>query len=459
MSQISRLLHVPAGPLPVTSNSYRFGRPSPTLSVEDAGIDVSTAFVHNCSAVLGRRAGGHLLTRGTVRWSKEGLMDIQLFVPTFRVEECLQEIRECLEKGWTGLGFKTTAFEDAWKEYTNLSHAHFVSSATAGLHLAVNVLKHRLQWNDGDEIITTPITFVSTNHAILYENLRPVFADVDEYACLDPVDVQKKISKKTRAVLFVGLGGNTGQYGRIVDLCREHKLALILDAAHMSGTRLNGKPVGQEADVSVYSFHAVKNLPTADGGMVCFSGPEDDQLVRKLTWLGINKDTYSRSIGGGAYKWMYDVEHVGFKYHGNSIMAAIALVQLKYLDQDNAYRRQLAKWYTEAMQGCVNVHIVPTAEGCESSRHLFQVLVDHRDDVVLTLNGNGVFPGVHYRDNTEYEMYRYAHGTCPNAHNISERLLSLPMHLRLTSRDVHDISGLLVKCTDDQALSTHESKS
>ena len=105
---------------------------------------------------------------------------IQLFVPHFRIEECLAEIRECLEKGWTGLGYKTVAFETAWKAYTDLPYAHFLNSATAGLHLAVRLLKQRDGWREGDEIITTPLTFVSTNHAMLYENLHPVFADVDE---------------------------------------------------------------------------------------------------------------------------------------------------------------------------------------------------------------------------------------------------------------------------------------
>jgi dTDP-4-amino-4,6-dideoxygalactose transaminase len=374
-------------------------------------------------------------------------MDIQLFVPTFRVEECLQEIRECLEKGWTGLGFKTVAFEEAWKQYTGLPYAHFVNSATAGLHLAVHVLKKRLRWKDGDEIITTPITFVSTNHVILYENLKPVFADVDEYICLDPGDVIKKLSPRTRAIMFVGMGGNTGQYEKIADICRRKKLALILDAAHMAGTRLHGKHVGGEADVAVFSFHAVKPLPTADSGMVCFSSAEDDELVRKLTWLGINKDTYTRTLSGGTYKWLYEVEHVGFKYHGNSIMAAIALVQLKYLDQDNAYRRQLCEWYISNLRGSKDIQIVPVAPGCEPSRHLFQVLVDNRDELILALNENGVYPGVHYRDNTEYQMYRYANGSCPHAQEVSRRILSLPLHLRLTRQDVDRVSELVVRCT------------
>jgi dTDP-4-amino-4,6-dideoxygalactose transaminase len=383
-------------------------------------------------------------------------MDIQLFVPTFRVEECLQEIRECLEKGWTGLGFKTVAFEEAWKQYTGLPYAHFVNSATAGLHLAVHVLKKRLRWKDGDEIITTPITFVSTNHAILYENLKPVFADVDDYICLDPGDVVRKLSPRTRAIMFVGMGGNTGQYEKIVEICRRKKLALILDAAHMAGTRLHGKHVGGEADVAVFSFHAVKPLPTADSGMVCFASAEDDELVRKLTWLGINKDTYTRTLSGGTYKWLYEVEHVGFKYHGNSIMAAIALVQLKYLDQDNAYRRQLCEWYISNLRGSKDIQIVPVAPGCEPSRHLFQVLVDNRDELILTLNENGIYPGVHYRDNTEYQMYRYANGSCPHAQEVGRRILSLPLHLRLTRQDVDRVSELVVRCT--QKLRRRNSK-
>ena len=373
-------------------------------------------------------------------------MDIQLFVPTFRVEECLQEIRECLEKGWTGLGFKTVAFEAAWREYTGLPYAHFVNSGTAGLHLGIYILKRRLGWQDEDEIITTPITFVSTNHAILYENLKPVFADVDEYICLDPKDVVKKLSPRTRAVMFVGMGGNTGQFEKIVDICRQKRLALILDAAHMAGTKLHGKHVGSEADAAIFSFHAVKPLPSADSGMACFSSREDDEIVRKLTWLGINKDTYTRTVSGGAYRWLYDVEHVGFKYHGNSIMAAITLVQLKYLEEDNAYRRQLCDRYTQNLKGNADITIVPIAPGCEPSRHLFQVLVDNRDELILALNENGVYPGVHYRDNTEYGMYKYAKGTCPHAQEVSGRLLSLPLHLRMTKNDADRVSELIIEC-------------
>ncbi|HEA3083620.1 MULTISPECIES: DegT/DnrJ/EryC1/StrS family aminotransferase [Aeromonas] len=372
-------------------------------------------------------------------------MSIQLFVPTFRVEECLEQVRECLEKGWTGLGFKTQQIEEEWKKYTGLPHAHFLASNTVGLHLAFHMFKSELGWQDDDEVITTPLTFVSSNHAILYENLKPVFADVDQHLCLDPVDVEKKITSKTKAIIFVGLGGNVGQYNKIREICDRHNLKLILDAAHMSGTRYNGKHVGYDADVTIFSFQAVKNMPTADSGMICFKNEEDDARARKLCWLGINKDTFARTTTQGAYKWMYDVEEVGFKYHGNSIMAGLALVSLKYLDRDNAYRRQLAQWYEELFVENDKIKTIPMAEGCESSRHLFQIRISNRDEVMLALHEHDVYPGVHYRDNTAYRMYAHGAGMCPESHKASDEILSLPMHMGVSRQDVEFVAELINK--------------
>jgi dTDP-4-amino-4,6-dideoxygalactose transaminase len=372
-------------------------------------------------------------------------MAIQLFVPKFHIDECLAEIRECLEKGWTGLGFKTVQFETAWKGYTGLPHAHFLNSNTVGLHLAFHVLKRRGGWNDGDEVITTPLTFVSTNHAILYCNLRPVFCDVDDSLCLDPADVLRKITPRTRGLVFVGMGGNIGRYDEVVRICREKGISLVLDAAHMSGTRVGGRHAGYDADISVFSFQAVKNLPTADSGMICCANADDDALARKLTWLGINKDTYSRTQSQEAYKWMYNVEEVGFKYHGNSIMAAIGLVQLRYLDADNVYRRQLAGWYRDRLESVPGVRLIPIPPDCESSSHLFQIRVANRDLLMLTLNKHEVFPGVHYRDNTSYRMYEYGRGTCPEAHRASDEIISLPMHLGLSKADVDRVSDLIAQ--------------
>lgn len=372
-------------------------------------------------------------------------MATQLFVPNFRVEETLAEIRECLEKGWTGLGYKTLEIESKWKDYTGHKYAHFISSNTVGLHLAIEIFKRKNGWADGDEVITTPLTFVSTNHAILYSNMKPVFADVDEYLCLDPEDVLRKITNKTKALIFVGIGGNIGQYEKIRDICKDRGIKLVLDAAHMSGTRIRGAHVGIDADVTVYSYQAVKNMPTADSGMICFSEQEDDERARKLTWLGINKDTYARSATQGAYKWLYEVEELGYKYHGNSIMASMAIVALKYLDRDNAYRRTLAGWYATHLEGAKNVKVVSTAPGCESSHHLFQIRVDERDALLLALNEEQIYPGVHYRDNTEYKIYSDSRHSCPNATKASNEIISLPMHMGVTKTEVDHICQLILK--------------
>lgn len=373
-------------------------------------------------------------------------MDIQLFKAKYEVDECLKEIRECLEVGWTGMGFKTVKFEEAWKQYTGLPYAHYLNSSTMGLYMAVDIFKEEFGWNDGDEIISTPITFISTNHAIAKSNMKAVFADVDDTFCLDPKSVRERITDKTRAIMYVGLGGNVGNYKEIVEICKEHNLKFILDAAHMTGTRLDGKIPGAEADVVVYSFQAVKNLPTADSGMICFKDGKLDEIARKKAWLGINKDTYARTQNMGNYKWRYDVEYVGEKGHGNSVMASIGLVQLKYVDRDNAYRRTICDWYRERLSPYSDkIKFVRIEDGCQSSCHLFQILVDDRDALIVALNQAGISPGVHYVANTDYKMYSYAKGTCPHADYVSEHTLSLPLNLYLSRADVDYICDEVIK--------------
>lgn len=372
-------------------------------------------------------------------------MTIQVLKPKFHVEECLAQIRECLERGWSGSGFKTAEFEQKWKEYTGHKNACYLNSNTSGLHLAVNLLKRRYGWQDGDEIISTPITFISTNHAISYEAMRPCFADVDKYLCLNPVDVEQKINEKTRAVMFVGYGGRVGQLEKIIEICKRHNLRLILDAAHMAGTRVNGTFPGtwEGVDVTVYSYQAVKNLPTGDSGMICFADAELDAECRKMSWMGISKDTYSRSGKQGTYKWNYNVEALGFKYNGNAIMAAIALAQLPYLDEENRYRRMLVQRYDEQLASNPNIKIIgaPYAEEC--SYHIYEIMVPDREAALGKLAEQEIYGGVHYRDNTEYPMYTYGQGTCPKAHDASKHILTLPLHLYLTLEDVDRITEIV----------------
>ena len=276
----------------------------------------------------------------------------------------------------------------------------------------------------------------------------PRFADVDEYLCLDPEDVKRKINKKTRAVIFVGYGGRVGKLDEIIKICKEHSLKLILDAAHMSGTRVNGIMPGtwDGVDVTVYSFQAVKNLPTADSGMICFKDKHYDEVCRKLTWLGINKDTYARNSGTkGSYKWKYDVEYLGYKDHGNSIMAAIGLVELQYLDETNEYRRELVKCYDAIFAKETKVQVIGAPYADECSYHIYEIAVDNRDGLLEFLQKHDIYAGVHYRDNTEYEMYAYDHGKCPNAHMMSNKILTVPLHMYLTKEDVEMIANKVVE--------------
>jgi len=370
----------------------------------------------------------------------------QLFKPVYHKEEIFKEITECFDKGWTGLGFKTIEFENKWNEYTGHKHSHFLNSATSGLHLAVKILKEKYGWKEGDEIISTPITFVSTNEAILYEKLNVIFADILPDGTLDPKNVEKKITNKTRAIMFVGLAGNIGKLDEIITIAEKNNIKVILDAAHMSGSRYNEKHILTKSclECIVYSFQAVKNLPTADSGMICFEDEKDDILVRQLSWMGIDKDTYTRSNSNGAYKWHYDVPNLGYKYHGNSIMACIGLVELKYLDISNSYRRTLSSWYRNLLEP-KGIECVTHVNQNETSQHIFQVKVNNRDKIMLSLNNCGIYPGVHYKTNAAYKIFNQSIEDTPKATRFSDSVLALPIHLNMTKKDVEFISEKLIQ--------------
>ena len=357
---------------------------------------------------------------------------IQMFRPVYDVEACISNIRDCLEKGWTGKGYKTIEFEEAWKQYTGLSNAHFLTTGTAALNLAVETLKEEYGWQDGDEIISTPLTFVATNNSILYSRLIPVFTDVDNTLCLDPDSVLQRITEKTRAVIFVGLGGNIGRYYQIVEICKKYGLKLILDAAHMAGTRVNGIMPGQEADAVAFSFHVTKNLSTAESGMLCFQDEKLDQIVRNKSFNGISKPIGNPDpkLGG------YDVRYLADAYNGNSIMASIALAQLPHLDKENEIRRRIAAEYDKAFLHNDKISLVHIPKDCESARWLYQIIVDDRDGLMAYLKSVGIDCGVHYPVNTLYKMYQNQYGNCRKAEWYSTHLISLPLNTVLEDEDI-----------------------
>ena len=367
---------------------------------------------------------------------------IPLFFPKFRTEECLLEIRDCLENGWTGSGFKTLEFESKWKTYTGEHFALFLNSATSALQLAVESAKRVFNWSEGDEVISTPLTFVSTNHVILQAGLVPIFADVDESLNLDPASILERLSKKTKAIMFVGIGGNPSNLLKISEICQQHGLILILDAAHMSGTRIGGKFASEYADVTCYSFQAVKNLPTGDSGMITTSDANIYKVAKSLSWLGIDKETYVR-VNSEGYSWKYDVKDVGYKHNGNSIMAALGIISLKYLEQDNAWRRALAETYKRELSDTEGIEFVSEEENVTSSQHLFQIKINRRDEVIESLRMSGISTGVHYVTNTAYPMYQHMKKQTPNASRLSDRVLSLPLFIDLTNKEAIEIAGKL----------------
>ena len=177
--------------------------------------------------------------------------------------------------------------------------------------------------------------------------------------------------------------------------------------------------------------------------MICFADAQLDAECRMVSWMGINKDTYSRTSNEGTYKWNYGVDYLGYKYNGNAIMAAIALAQLPYLDEENAYRRKLAAIYDKTFEKNPKIQIVGTPYREECAYHIYEILVPDREALLACLAKENIYGGVHYRDNTEYAMYAYGQGSCPRAHERSQHLLTLPLHLYLTLEDVDRIADLV----------------
>jgi dTDP-4-amino-4,6-dideoxygalactose transaminase len=372
---------------------------------------------------------------------------INLFRPRYEVEECLSAIRQVLEKGWTGQGPKCQEFENAWKDFIGAPNAHFVSSATAALHIAVRLL----DLPKGSKVATTPITFVSSNAVLLYEGLEPVFCDIGADLSLSFNSVKTAIEEKgAKAVMWVHYGGSISEdFYDLMKYANEHKIPVIEDCAHAAGAFYrDGTRVGSRKDtISCFSYHSVKNLPIMDGGMICVPNQEAHNRATRLSWMGIDKSTYARTgdAGNEVYKWSYDVPELGWKYNGNDIAASIGLVQLKYLDQGNAYRKLLYERYINNLIGMPresDIRVSRHSEG--SSHHLLVVKAANRDTLIAALKLNGIAPGVHYLPNYRFPVFaRFDHGACENVEKESDQLVSLPNHLCLAITEVDTVCRII----------------
>lgn len=367
---------------------------------------------------------------------------MQLFKPNI-TQAAIDAVAEVLKSGWIGLGPKVAEFEKRFAEYCGAKYAVALNSATAALHLALVVTDIK----EGDEVISTPLTFVSTNHVILYQRAVPVFADIDPKTyCISPDSVKKMLTRKTKAIVCVHYGGHPCDLNALYEIAAEHHIKIVEDAAHACGSAYKGKKIGSFG-LTCFSFHAVKNLPVGDGGMITTNDEEQYHRLIRLRWLGIDKDTYTRSSDDrsktGAYAWKYDVPEVGYKYHMNDIAAAIGIEQLKVLDEHNGYRRKLAALYDQQLKHQDIVALPFVSPDVTTAQHLYVVQVKNRDNLVAKLKANDIAPGVHYIPNNTFPMYRKCRADVENVMKIWQNLVSLPMHTLLSEDDVKRVASVI----------------
>lgn len=350
--------------------------------------------------------------------------------------EEVKAVEEVLKSGWIGLGPKTKEFEEKFARYVGIKYAIGVNSCTAALHLALKVMGV-----EGGEVITTPMTFISTNHTILYNKATPIFADVEKDTLNIRVDeIEKLITSNTKAILVVHYGGHPCDMDSILEIARSKNVKVIEDAAHACGSEYKGRKIGSLSDATCFSFHAVKNLATGDGGMITVHNKEVAERLRKLYWLGISRGTWDRSKER-AYKWEYNVEEIGYKYHMNDIIAAIGLVQLAKLEAANERRREIVKKYNKAFSDIDWLEIPIEKEYAKSAHHnyVIKVLNRKRDKLITYLAENDITASVHYIPNHLYEIYKPYYKKLPVVESVWKKIITLPLFPGMKDKQVEFI--------------------
>ena len=345
--------------------------------------------------------------------------------PSFGEEE-VEALRDTLASGWVGSGPKTVQFERRFAEYLGVEHVVALNSASAALHLAMLAAEV-----EGQEVLTTSMTFVSSNHAILLGGGRPVVCDIEpDTLNISPREIEKKITPTTRAIIVVHYGGHACYMDPIVDLAREHGLWIIEDTAHGCGGLYKGRKLGTIGDMGCFSFQATKNMTTGDGGVLATDDATLAARVRKLRWMGISRPTWERFQPGRPRRvWMYDVEEVGFKYEMNDLSATLGLVQLAKLEEANAQRRRLVERYRNAFAGIDGIEFMPDKEYAQSSCYNGVLKVDAqlRDELCEYLDQHGIDSNVHYYPNHLLPLYRPYTTRLPVTEAQWQRILSIPL--------------------------------
>ena len=353
----------------------------------------------------------------------------------------IDEVVDTLRSGWIAKGPRTIKFEKEFAEYLGAKHAIAVNSCTAALH--ISLLTQNI--GPGDEVITTPMTFASTASTILHCGAKPVFADIDyRTGCIDPDEVEKKITPRTKAIVPVHYSGQVCDLDRIYELADKHGLYVSEDAAHALWSRYKGRLIGNRLrGAASYSFYATKNLATGDGGMLVTDRDDIAERARILVGQGMSHNAWNRYAKGGS--WKYDIVEPGYKYNMFDIQAALGLVQLSRLEEMQKRRLEIAAVYQEEFGKIDAVEPPFVPEFATHCWHLYvlrvlpELLTIDRDQFIVELNERNVGTSVHFiptHTMTAFRKLGWKEGDFPMAEKHFERIISLPLYPSMTDEQV-----------------------
>lgn len=373
---------------------------------------------------------------------------IPFHVPSIGDEE-VREVEATLRSGWLTTGPRTAQFEKEFAAYVRAPNAIAVNSCTAALHVAFAALGI----GKGDEVITTPLTFCSTVHTILQVGARPVLADIGADGNIDPEEIARAITPRTRAIVPVHFAGLPCQMNTIWALARKHGLFVIEDAAHAAGTHYLGSPIGSSensedaSDAVAFSFYATKNMTTGEGGMITTPRESLAARMRMLSLHGMNRDAWKRYSERG--NWYYEVVDAGFKYNLTDLQSALGIQQLRKLDSFIEIRRRYAGIYNQALRGMDEVELPPDAARSRHSWHLYvlrlnlNLLKTDRLEFIEELRRRGVGASVHFIPIPLHPFFArmpLAQRPCPRALALYPRIVSLPLYPAMTEDQVHYVA-------------------
>jgi perosamine synthetase len=315
-----------------------------------------------------------------------------------------------------------------------------VSSGTAALHAAM----YAIGIGPGDEVIVPPMTFAATANCVVFQRGTPVFCDVESDTLLiDPKQIEEKITSRTKAVIAVDYGGHPCDYDTIKAITDKHALNLVADACHALGAYYKGRPVGSLADLSTFSFHPVKHITTAEGGMITTDDPHLAQKMRVFRNHGITSDHHQREVQGS---WFYEMVDLGYNYRLTDIQCALGISQLRKLPTWIERRQAIARRYNEFFSQLPAVRPLALKENVLNSYHLYVIKIDftelrnERAEFFARLRNKGIGVNVHYVPVHLHPFYQRNFGTrpgmCPVAEAAYEQILSLPIHVGMTDADV-----------------------